>query len=323
MNWSIETKDLTKRYDELTAVDRLNIAVEQGEIFGLLGPNGAGKTTVLSMLCTMLKPTDGIAEVNGFDIVTQPDEVRKSIGIVFQEPSVDDELTGLENLQLHAMWYGVPKGIRRERINEVLMLVGLDTRKNDLVKKYSGGMRRRLEIARGLVHHPKVLFLDEPTLGLDPQTRDQIWNYISDLAKKEEMTIVLTTHYMEEAEALCDRVAIIDHGRIVVLDTVEKLKKLIGGDLVCLRFSNPNVEVFKSLEYVKKVELDDDLIVLTVENSSQHLQEILNRAGKVEFISVRPVTLNDVFLHFTGGEIRAETGEGGIFDRIMRVEARR
>jgi len=323
MSWSIETSDLTKRYGELAAVDRLNIKVKQGEIFGLLGPNGAGKTTVISMLCTMLRPTEGSAKVNGFDIVSQPDNVRRSIGIVFQEPSVDDELTGLENLLLHAMWYGVPRDVRRDRIKEVLELVGLENRKNDLVKTYSGGMRRRLEIGRGLIHHPEVLFLDEPTLGLDPQTRGQIWDYIADLAEKEEMTVVLTTHYMEEAEELCDRIAIIDQGKVVVLDTVDALKESIGGDLVCLKNPKLDIEAFKDLKYVRKIETDDDLLVLTVENSSQHLQEILERAGRVEYISVRPVTLNDVFLHFTGKEIRTESGEGGIFERMMRAEARR
>ena len=321
--WAIETENLTKRYGLINAVDHLNIRVRQGEIFGLLGPNGAGKTTVISMLCTMLRPTEGSGKVNGFDVVSQPGEVRRSIGIVFQEPSVDDELTGLENLQLHAMWYGVPKEVRVGRIREVLALVGLEDRKNDLVKTYSGGMRRRLEIGRGLVHHPKVLFLDEPTLGLDPQTRSQIWHYIGDLAEREDMTVVLTTHYMEEAEELCDRIAIIDQGRIIVLDTVEALKKSIGGDLVCLGVLKPNPDVFRDLDYVKKVETEEDLIVLTVENSSQHLQEILERAGKVESISVRPATLNDVFLHFTGREIRTETEEGGIFERIMRAEAAR
>ena len=320
---AIETHDLTKRYGELVAVDRLNLAVERGEILGLLGPNGAGKTTVISMLSTILKPTEGTAKVNGFDILSDPDDVRKSIGIVFQEPSVNDELTGLENLQLHSMWYGVPKAIRHDRISDVLTLVGLEDRKNSLVKTYSGGMRRRLELARGLVHHPKVLFLDEPTLGLDPQTRDQIWKYIADLAQKEDMTIVLTTHYMEEAEELCDRIAIIDQGKIVVLDTVEALKKSIGGDFVCLKIARPDIAVFASLSYVKRAEIDDDMLVLTVENANEHLQEILDRAGKAEYIAIRPASLNDVFLHFTGREIRPETGEGGIFQRIMRAEARR
>ncbi|MFH0848561.1 MAG: ATP-binding cassette domain-containing protein [archaeon] len=314
---------MTKKYGELVAVDRLNLSVKTGEILGLLGPNGAGKTTIISMLSTMLTPTQGTAKVNGFDIISQPDAVRSSIGIVFQEPSVDDELTGLENLRLHAMWYGVPRNVRSTRTAEILKLTGLEDRKNDLVKKYSGGMRRRLELGRGLLHHPKVLFLDEPTLGLDPQTRSQIWNYIADLAKREGITIVLTTHYMEEAEELCDRIAIIDKGRIVVLDTVEALERSIGGDFVCIRTREPKAEVFKNLDYVKKVEVDGDLLVLTVENASEHVQDILDRAGKVERIEVRPATLNDVFLHFTGREIREEAGEGGVFQRIMRVETKR
>ncbi len=323
MSYAIETYNLTKTYGELVAVDRLNMTVQQGEIFGLLGPNGAGKTTVISMLSTMLKPTEGTAKVNGFDIVSEAGSVRKSIGIVFQEPSVDDELTGIENLQLHAMWYGVPRNLRKDRISEVLRITGLEDRKNDLVKTYSGGMRRRLELGRGLVHHPRVLFLDEPTLGLDPQTRDMIWKYIAELARREHITVVLTTHYMEEAERLCDRIAIIDNGKILVLDTVDALERSIGGDFVCIKMSNPNAQSFKDLSYIKKVETDDDLLVLTVENASEHLQEILEKAGKVERIELRPATLNDVFLHFTGREIREESGEGGVFQRIMRAEVKR
>ncbi len=314
---------MTKTYGELVAVDGLNMTVKQGEIFGLLGPNGAGKTTIISMLSTMLKPTNGTAKVNGFDIISEAASVRKSIGIVFQEPSVDDELTGLENLQLHAMWYGVPRNVRKNRISEVLAIIGLEDRKKDLVKTYSGGMRRRLELGRGLVHHPRVLFLDEPTLGLDPQTRDMIWQYIADLAKRESITVVLTTHYMEEAERLCDRIAILDGGKIIVLDTIDALERSIGGDFVCIRTRKPDAQSFKDLNYVKKVEVDDNLLVLTVENASEHLQEILERTGKVESIELRPATLNDVFLHFTGREIREESGEGGVFQRIMRAEVRR
>ncbi len=323
MSSAIETFNLTKTYGELVAVDRLNMTVKQGEIFGLLGPNGAGKTTIISMLSTMLKPTEGTAKVNGFDIISEAASVRKSIGIVFQEPSVDDELTALENLQLHAMWYGVPRNVRENRISEVLAIIGLEDRKKDLVKTYSGGMRRRLELGRGLVHHPRVLFLDEPTLGLDPQTRDMIWQYIADLAKRESITVVLTTHYMEEAERLCDRIAIVDRGKIIVLDTIDALERSIGGDFVCIRTRKPDAQSFKDLNYVKKVEVDDNLLVLTVENASEHLQEILERTGKVESIELRPATLNDVFLHFTGREIREESGEGGVFQRIMRAEVRR
>jgi ABC-2 type transport system ATP-binding protein len=205
---------LTKKYNEINAVDNLNLKIKEGEIFGLLGPNGAGKTTTLLMLTTLKQPTSGTAKVNNFDIIKQPNKVRKSIGIVFQDPSSDDILTGYENLKLHGWLYDMPDDLKERRIKEVLELVDLTDRKNDLVKKYSGGMRRRLEVARGLMHHPKVLFLDEPTLGLDPQSRDHIWKYIEKLSKEEKITIIITTHYMDEADKLCDRLAIIDKGKI-------------------------------------------------------------------------------------------------------------
>lgn len=297
--------------------------IKQGEIFGLLGPNGAGKTTTISMLCTILKPTEGTATINGYDILKDPHNVRKSIGIVFQEPSVDDILTGRENLRLHAMWYSVPREIRDKRIDEVLELVGLEKRQNSLVKTYSGGMRRRLELARGLLHLPKVLFLDEPTLGLDPQTRERIWEYIEDMSKQREMTIVLTTHYMEEADRLCNRIAIIDEGRIVVMDSPLSLKESVGGDIVCLKTNPANVERFRTIESVSKIEAEDNNIVLTVRNASQNLKEILDVAGKIDSVEIRSASLNDVFLRYTGKEIRVESGEGGIFERAMRARTSR
>jgi len=320
---SIETFDLTKQFKGTKAVDHLNMKIKQGEIFGLLGPNGAGKTTTISMLCTILKPTEGTATINGYDILKDPHNVRKSIGIVFQEPSVDDILTGRENLRLHAMWYSVPREIRDKRIDEVLELVGLEKRQNSLVKTYSGGMRRRLELARGLLHLPKVLFLDEPTLGLDPQTRERIWEYIEDMSKQREMTIVLTTHYMEEADRLCNRIAIIDEGRIVVMDSPLSLKESVGGDIVCLKTNPANVERFRTIESVSKIEAEDNNIVLTVRNASQNLKEILDVAGKIDSVEIRSASLNDVFLRYTGKEIRAESGEGGIFERAMRARTSR
>jgi len=228
---AIVTTNLTKRYGDLVAVDNLNISIESGEIFGILGPNGAGKTTTIMMLCTLLKPTSGTATVNGFDVVKHPSRVRESIGIVFQDPSSDDTLTGYENLKLHALMYDVPMKEIDARIDRVMTLVDLKDRMHDIVKKYSGGMRRRMEIARGLLHEPKILFLDEPTIGLDPQTREHMWKYIESLAKRLNMTIILTTHYMEEAENLCRRVAIVDHGKIAVLDTPANLIASIGGDI--------------------------------------------------------------------------------------------
>ena len=222
---AIETKNLTKEFNGLKAVNNVSFGVEEGEIFGLLGPNGAGKTTTIKMLATLLNPTKGEAKVCGFDILKQRDEVRNSIGIVFQEPALDNRLTGYENLDFHARLYGLDSETRKKRIKEVLNLVELEDKANVIVRNYSGGMQRRLEIARGLMHYPKVLFLDEPTLGLDPQTRHRIWDYILQLNQKEKITIILTTHYMEEADILCQRVGIIDFGKIVALDTSQKDRK--------------------------------------------------------------------------------------------------
>ena len=213
--------------------------------------------------------------------------------------------------------------LREKRIKEVLDLVDLTDRKKDLVKKYSGGMRRRLEIARGLMHHPKILFLDEPTLGLDPQTRDHIWKYIEKLAKDEKITVVITTHYMDEADKLCDRLAIIDHGKIIVLGTPEKLKKDLGGDIVNLKGKNISLEKLKKLKYVKKVEKSNGEVCLTVKNADEHLQQILKTAGKIESVEVRSPTLNDVFLHYTGRDIREDSAEGGWMQRVANARRRR
>ena len=320
---AVETDGLTKRYGELLAVDRLDLKIEGGEIFGLLGPNGAGKTTTLSMLATLLKPTSGTARVNGHDIIEQPHEVRRSIGIVFQDPSSDDVLTGRENLYLHALMFGVPKHERKQKIDYVLSLVDLQDRANDIVKKYSGGMRRRLELARGLLHNPRILFLDEPTLGLDPQTREHIWQYIENLVKAEKVTVIITTHYMDEADRLCDRVAIIDHGKIVALDKPAALKAKVGGEIIKLRVRSPRLEPIKDLDYVLSVDQSGSTLLLTVKDASAHLQEILGTIGQVESVEVRSPTLNDVFLNYTGREIREESGEGGVFERIARVRSGR
>ena len=319
----IQVKNLTKKFDELTAVDQLNLTIKEGEVFGLLGPNGAGKTTTLHILATLLKPTSGTALVNNFDIIRQPSQVRKSIGIVFQEPSSDDLLTGYENLKLHALMYGVPKAVREKRILEVLGLVDLSGRKDDLVKKYSGGMRRRLELAAGLSHNPKILFLDEPTLGLDPQSREHIWTYIEKLVQEEKVTVILTTHYMEEADRLCDRIAIIDYGKIVVLDSPENLKKVLGGDIIRLKVKDPKLETLEKLEYVKKIDQLDDKISITVVEANRHLQEILACVGQVESVEVRSPTLDDVFLHYTGREFREAAPEGGFWERAANYKTRR
>jgi ABC-2 type transport system ATP-binding protein len=319
----ISTKKLTKCYDKLTAVDNLSLEIEEGEVFGLLGPNGAGKTTTISMLCTILKPTSGTAKVNGFDIITQPDKVRSSIGIVFQEPSVDDLLTGRENLEMHAMLYHIPKEVRKKRIDEVLHLVGLEDRQNDVTKVYSGGMRRRLELARGLMHHPKVLFLDEPTLGLDPQTREHIWSYIKKLSKEEEMTMVLTTHYMEEADMLCDRIAIMDAGKIVVMDNSSNLKRKVGGDIVMIKMDKPDLKKLKRLSYVVSAEEKDDSVEVVIKDVSKNLQKFLCDVGRIKSVEVRPVSLNDVFIHYTGKEIRRDEEEGGFWERMAQSSVSR
>ena len=233
----IEVVNLSKNFKTkkgfITAVKDVSFNVKRGELFGFLGPNGAGKTTTINILCTLLAPTSGRAALNSYDIVSNPNEVRQSIGLVFQDPSLDERLTARENLEFHAMLYNVSKSLRNDRIKYVLKMVELYERKDDMVNTFSGGMKRRLEIARGLLHYPKVLFLDEPTLGLDPQTRSHIWEYIHQLRKKEDITIFLTTHYMAEAEN-CDRVAIIDYGEIIAIDSPDNLKKQIGGDVVSL-----------------------------------------------------------------------------------------
>jgi ABC-2 type transport system ATP-binding protein len=319
----IETYHLTKKYTTVTAVDDLNLSINKGEVFGLLGPNGAGKTTTLLMLTTLLAPSAGTAIVNGFDITRQPDQVRSSIGIVFQDPSSDETLTGYENLKLHGLLYDMPSKLREERIFEVLSLVELTGRKDEMVKRYSGGMRRRLELARGLMHHPKVLFLDEPTLGLDPQTREHIWEYVQRLRTEERITIILTTHYMDEADRLCDRLAIIDHGKVAVLGAPSQLKKELGGDVIRLRASACDPGAFRHLAYISDIRQEDGGISLTVKDANLHLQEILLAAGPVDSVEVRPLTLEDVFIHYTGRGIREGAAEGGWAEKVMHMRSGR
>ena len=257
----IEVDTLTKVFDnQVRAVDGISFNVKEGEILGFLGPNGAGKTTTLNMLSTLLKPTSGTASVNGYDIVKDPDSVRRSIGYVFQDPTLDIELTGRENLDFHGRLYNLNKGLRKQRIEETLDLVQLTDRADSLVKTYSGGMKRRLEIARGLLHHPKVLFLDEPTLGLDPQTRRSIWEHIQLLNQQKNVTIILTTHYIEEADYLCGRILIIDFGKIVALDTADKLKAKLEGDVVSLTFKDPQMvskarPLLENKDWVRRVHI--------------------------------------------------------------------
>jgi ABC-2 type transport system ATP-binding protein len=310
----IEARGLTKKFGGLVAVNDISFNVGHGEIFGLLGPNGAGKSTTISMLCTILKPTSGTALVNGYDVTRHPAHVRKSIGIVFQDPSVDDRLTGRENLKVHANLYGVPKAEQKTQIDEVLGLVELQGRADDLVRHYSSGMRRRLEIARSLIHYPKVLFLDEPTVGLDPQSREHIWSYIRRLRKFEDITIILSTHYLEEADRFCNRVAIIDHGDIVALDTPHHLKEELGGDTIVLRTKNNDLfyGIVKKAGLVKSVSKVNGDLKMTVDNAHTVLPRITDLAAKegiyIESISLQEPQLDEVFLHYTGRALR-ESGE--------------
>jgi ABC-2 type transport system ATP-binding protein len=326
MDSAIEVKKLTKVFGKLRAVDNVDFSVNQGEVFGLLGPNGAGKTTTISILCTILKPTDGTAIVNGFDVTRNPSKVRRSIGIVFQEPSIDDRLTGRENLEMHADLYGVPRTEQKKRIDEVLELVELEQRADALMRTYSGGMRRRLEIARGLIHYPKVLFLDEPTIGLDPQTREHIWKYVAALSERESITTILTTHYMEEADRLCDRIAIIDQGKIIALDEPERLKDKLEGDIISVKTTAMSElrRMLEELKLAKDVKEEDGTLKLVVKDGETVLPRIVEAAARsgirIESMSIHEPTLDDVFLHYTGREMRSEGSDGyhGL-DQIRRM----
>jgi ABC-2 type transport system ATP-binding protein len=308
----IEVEKLTKTFGSLRAVDNVDFDVQEGEVFGLLGPNGAGKTTTISMLCTILKPTSGRAVVNSFDVAKNPSQVRRSIGIVFQEPSIDDRLTGRENLEMHADLYGVPRSAQKRRIEEVLKLVELEPRADALMRTYSGGMRRRLEIARGLIHYPKVLFLDEPTIGLDPQTREHIWKYVAELSQRESITTILTTHYMEEADRLCDRIAIIDQGKIIALDEPERLKDKLEGDIITVKTTAVKELYAKleELELAKEIRVEEGGLKLVVKGGEAVLPRIVEVAAgsgiRIESMAIHEPTLDDVFLHYTGKEIRSE-----------------
>lgn len=303
----IEVKNLTRRFKDLVAVDNVSFTVNKGEIFGFLGPNGAGKTTTINMLITLLKLTSGSALVNGFDVQKDKDKVRSSIGIIFQDPSLDDKLTARENLRFHAWLYKVPSDKMKNRIDEMLRMVELEKRAKSLVETYSGGMKRRLEIARGLLHYPKVLFLDEPTLGLDPQTRVHIWDYIMKLRKEEDITMFMTTHYMDEAEH-CDRIAIMDNGKIVALDTPANLKKMIGGDVITLTTDN-NEQATKEIQEKFNIEakIKNGELMITIEGGEKFIPKLFNQlAVQVLSVNIRKPTLNDVFLKLTGREIRDE-----------------
>lgn len=315
----IETRNLVKRFGSLTAVNNISFDVGRGEIFGFLGPNGAGKTTTINILVTIMKPTAGEAYVGGYDVTKDPIKVRELIGVVFQDNTVDRNLTGYENLYIHGMIYGLRGSDLRRRIDDVLEFVDLTKFKNVVVKNYSGGMMRRLEIARALMHNPQILFLDEPTLGLDPQTRAHIWDYILDLRRKYNITVFLTTHYMDEAEKLCNRVAIIDHGKIVAMDSPENLITSLSGDIIYIKLQNIDGRVREYAEHLVyehfassyKI-LDSNTIALNVYYASKALPVIFEKANisgiKILEVKYTQPSLGDVFLYYTGRELRDEEG---------------
>lgn len=311
---AVEVSGITKKYGSVTAVDDVSFDVMEGEIFGFLGPNGAGKTTLIRMLTTLLKPTRGKAVVACCDVVKKPNVVRQEIGVVPQAMTTDLDLTGYENMNIYGRFYGIPSKERKERIEYLLEMVGIKGRANDLVASYSGGMRRRLEIARVLVHQPKILFLDEPTIGLDPQSRHVVWDFLRKLIGGDSITVFLTTHYMEEAETLCNRVAIIDSGKIIAIGSPDELKSQIpGNDIISLAFENLSedvVEKIKALTFVHNVNIEDNNLRIYVDNGAVNLPQLIEQVksfgGKVLSATVHEQSLEDVFIHYTGKTIREE-----------------
>ncbi len=313
---AIEVSGLTKKFGDLTAVDNVSFTVAEGEFFGFLGPNGAGKTALIRMLTTLLKPTGGKAVVSCCDVSDAPEKVRQKIGVVPQAVTSDLDLTGYENMDIYGRFYNISKRERKEKIKYLLDIVGLTGRAHDLVATYSGGMRRRLEIARALVHTPEILFLDEPTIGLDPQSRRVVWEFLEKFRVKDSLTIFLSTHYMEEAEALCDRVAIIDAGKIIALDSPEKLKADIpGNDIISLTVSDVSgletiQNILTNIPFVHKVKVDEETLRIYVDNGAQNLPALIDAVkgagGTVISVSIHQQSLEDVFIHYTGKSIREE-----------------
>jgi ABC-2 type transport system ATP-binding protein len=318
---AIATEQLIKRYGEIEAVRGIDLSVMPGEIFGFLGPNGAGKSTTISMLCTLLRPTSGRAAVAGVDVVRDPDSVRAAIGLVFQDPALDEQLTARENLEFHAFLYDVPRAIRAQRIDEVLDMVELRDRASSKVLTFSGGMKRRLEIARGILHSPEVLFLDEPTRGLDPQTRSHIWGYLRDLRRREGITIFMTTHYMDEAE-FCDRIAIIDMGRIVALGTPDELKARVGGDVVTIATTDNAASAAElGSKFGLTPAVDDGTLRIEVSDGAALIPHLVrDLSARVTAVTLRRPSLDDVFLKLTGRAIREE--QAGALDRMRMMGAR-
>ena len=303
----VEVRDLARSFGPIEAVKGVSFEIREGEIFGFLGPNGAGKSTTINMLCTLLRPTAGSALLNGFDVQRDRSDVRRSIGLVFQQPTLDEYLTAEQNLRFHAYAYAIPDDVSAERKLEVLEMVELWDRRTSAVRTYSGGMKRRLEIARGLLHHPRVLFLDEPTLGLDPQTRRSIWTYLLELRERENLTIFLTTHYMDEAEN-ADRIAVIDHGEIQALDTPAGLKAMVGGDLVTVGAADLDAAVMEIRDrFGLEAARDHDTVTFHVDGGEAFLPEFVRGFSQpITSIGLRQPTLDDVFLEVTGHEIRDE-----------------
>ncbi len=315
----ISVRGLTKDFGELRAVREISFEVASGEVFGFLGPNGAGKSTTINMLCTLAKPTAGAASVAGFDIVRERDDVRRHIGLVFQDPTLDAYMTAAQNLQLHAELYGVQRHLVRPRMQQVMEMVGLWDRKDNTVGTFSGGMRRRLEIARGLMHSPRVLFLDEPTIGLDPQTRRSIWTYIAELKEREEITIFMTTHYMDEAE-WCDRIAIMDHGDIVALDDPETLKASVGTDRVTLHTADDDATITALAErFGLEGKISEGAVSFGVASGEEFIPRLFAELGvPIRSVSVSRPTLDDVFMSYTGTTIRdAEEDMSKSRNRVM------
>jgi len=316
----IQAHGLVKRYGELEAVRGIDLEVQHGEIFGFLGPNGAGKSTTISILCTLLTPSAGTARVAGVDVVQDPARVRQRIGLVFQDPSLDDQLTGRENLEFHAWIYSVPAAERGPRIDEMLALLQLTERAGSPVKTYSGGMKRRLEIARGMLHQPQVLFLDEPTLGLDPQTRQSIWKHLNELRDNKGITIFMTTHYMDEAE-YCDRIAIIDRGKIVAQGTPDELKAMVGGEVVTITSSRPDAAAAEIEKVLGVTPIRDNGLRMEVPDAKVFVPRLVRELrAPVDTVTLRRPSLDDVFLKLTGHAIRDE--EAGTKDQMRAMASR-
>jgi ABC-2 type transport system ATP-binding protein len=316
---AIVVERLVRTFGDVQAVKGVDFEVAPGEVFGFLGPNGAGKTTTINMLCTLIKPTSGRAAVAGYDVVAQRDDVRRHIGLVFQDPTLDSYLTGAQNLRLHAELYGVRRDLVEPRMRQVLTMVGLWDRRDGVVGTYSGGMRRRLEIARGLMHSPRVLFLDEPTIGLDPQTRRSIWSYIRELKQSEEITIFMTTHYMDEAE-WCDRIAIMDHGEIVALDAPQTLKAGVGTDRIMIHTDDNQAAIAELAErFGITAQVAEGAVTFGVPGGEEFVPRLFSElAVPITSISVSRPTLDDVFMSYTGTTIRdAEEDPGRNRSRMM------